>query len=435
MPKGAVALFPRRSPDNLVSPAAIDAEDDDAVYADTMPPAARLLATLAAVTLGALLPMVMVVANKSAPATLGLAALLANLAAYVGGYGPVLWLRYKAMVLHRTTSIVVCFILISILSIVWSIDPALSRRGLIEAMPEALFALALAAAWPLTASPRDFRWLVVGLIGAAALIVFEHRLGMPLHALIRARGEAWDLKRSAIPPLLLLWPALAYALTRKKRALAAALLCAVVIGIVVSHSGSPGFALIAAAGFGLIARFAPRSALGAVAAGVVLLICLAPWTGTLASRYLPPGVETALAEEHAAHRIRIWLAFEERAQDRWLTGHGFDTSFKVSQAPLLDGSMPAADNPDMRDSHPHNIFLELWVELGLIGAIAGLGVGTWLFTELGAMEPRLMAPRLALLVSVVGVGLVGLSAWQPWWLATIAASLLWFNLLATRFDA
>ena len=29
--------------------------------------------------------------------------------------------------------------------------------------------------------------------------------------------------------------------------------------------------------------------------------------------------------------------------------------------------------------------------------------------------------------SVLGIGLVGLSAWQPWWLASIAAALLWFD--------
>ena len=30
-------------------------------------------------------------------------------------------------------------------------------------------------------------------------------------------------------------------------------------------------------------------------------------------------------------------------------------------------------------------------------------------------------------MTVVGVGLVGLSAWQPWWIASIAAALLWFD--------
>ena len=397
----------------------------------TMPPA-RVCAFLATFCLGAVLPILMVVANKSAPATLGAAALFANLAALLAGRSQHLKLRYRALLSNPTALVIAAVAALLAASFAWTIDPSMTRRGLIEGLPELVFALATAAALPLVARRDDFRWLLLGLAGAAVLIVFENRAGMPLHALVRARGEAWDLKRSAIPPALLLWPAVAYCVARGQRLAAVGLFAAAVVGVVISHSGAPGFALGVAAGTYLLARFAPRLAIGLFCLIFAFLLVVAPWTGTAASRFLPTTVENALSEEHAAHRVRIWNAFESRIHDHPILGHGFDASFKVWAAPRPGGVPPEADNEVMLDNHPHNVFLQFWVELGLLGGLATAAVAAFVLQRLSRFRAQALAPRLALLASVMAIGLVGLSAWQPWWLASIAASLIWFDLLHER---
>ena len=398
------------------------------------PRSARLCAMLATLSLGAVLPMLMVVANKSAPATLAAGALFANLAVILAGRGEELKRRYMALLSSRTTLIAAAVVALFVVSFAWTVDAGMTRRGLIEGVPELVFALATAAAWPLAARPGDVRWLAWGLVGAAALIVFEHGTGMPLHALVRARGEAWDLKRSAIPPALLLWPAVAYYVAHGRRLVPLGLFAAACVGIVFSHSGAPGFALIVGAASYALASLAPRAALAFFAAILLFLILVAPWTGTLASRVLPNQVESALSEEHASHRIQIWTAFERRVHDRPILGHGFDSSFKVSTAARPGGVPPAADNAMMVDNHPHNIFLQFWVELGLLGGLAAAGVAAFALRRIGESDLAARPTRLALLASIVAIGLVGLSAWQPWWLASIAVSLIWFDLFRLRPD-
>ena len=371
----------------------------------------------------------MVVANKSAPATFAVAALFANLAALAAGRGFDLKRRYLALLTSRTALVIAAVVALFAASLAWSIDRHFTTRGLVEGVPELAFALAMSAAWPLVARRSDFRWLILGLLCAAALMVFEKSAGMPLHALVHARGEAWDLKRSAIPPVLLLWPALAYCASCRRWLLAAGLVVAALVGIVVAHSGAPGLGLGLAAAGVCLALLAPRVAVGVFGVVLLGLIVAGPWTGTLASRLLPAGTETALSEEHAAHRLRIWTAFEERAHDRPLLGHGYNTSFKVSVAPRPGAVAPGPDDEVMLDIHPHNIFLQFWVELGVLGGLAAAAVSAFMLSRMWRLSAAALAPRLGLLASVVGVGLVGLSAWQAWWLATIAASLIWFDVL------
>ena len=399
------------------------------------PAIARVLAVLAAVVLGAVLPILMVVANKSAPAALAAAALLANGAVLLEGRRGELAARYRALLASRETAVVVAVVVLFVASFAWTIDAGLTRRGLVEGLPELVFALGAGAAWPLVADRRDARWIMVGIVGAGLLILFEHLAGMPLHALAHARGEAWDMKRSAMPPVLLLWPAVVLCLAKKQVWMVGVLAVAVTIGVASAHSGAPA----AAAGCGTvlfgIALVAPRLGLGLLAAGLAALLVTAPWTGSILSRDLPVDTTVTLQEEHAEHRLVIWNAFEKRGFDHPLLGHGFDASFKVATSPRPGGAPPPPDSARIVDFHPHDIMLQFWVELGLLGLTTAAVVCCFLLAKLVPRSGVALAARLGLFVTVIGIGLVGLSAWQPWWLASIAAALLWFDFADRRQEA
>ena len=395
--------------------------------APVAPPAARRLATLSAALLGFVLPVLMVVANKSAPASLAAAALAANGAALLAGHGRILAARYRAAAVAPTALLVAGILALMAASFAWTIAPQLTARGLVEGLPELLSALGLAAAWPLVARPRDARWLVAGVAAAGLLIVVEHGTGMPLHALARARGEAWDLKRSAVPPLLLLWPAAALLWPARRFAALGLLGLAVAAGVAAAHSGAPAVGLALGAALFGAALVAPRPALGLTGLGLALLVACAPWTGSILSRALPPDARQELREEHAEHRLSIWTAFEHRGFDRPWLGHGFDASFRVAETPRPDGTAPPPDSAPIVGFHPHDILLQAWVELGSLGLAAAALASAFVVARLARRRGPGLAARLGLLVSVMTVGLVGLSAWQPWWLASIAAALLWFD--------
>ncbi len=389
--------------------------------------AARGCATLTAALLGFVLPVLMVVANKSAPATFALAALAAQAAALLGGRGRALGARYRALATAPAVLLAGLVAALLVASFAWSIDPRLTARGLVEGLPELVCAFGLAAAWPLVGTARDARWLVAGIAAAGLLVLFEHVAGMPIHALVRARGEAWDLKRSAVPPLLLLWPAVAM-LWRDRRLGPAALLTAcVAVGVGAAHSGAPAAALAAGMVLFALAMVRPRAARALTAAGLAVLVVGTPWTGSLLARALPPDARQELSEEHAEHRLAIWTAFEHRGFDRPWLGHGFDTSFKVAETARPDGDPPPPDSAHIVGFHPHDVLLQFWIELGALGLGAAALVLSFVMGRLAPRRGAALAARLGLLVAVVGVGLVGLSAWQPWWLASIAAALLWFD--------
>jgi O-antigen ligase len=71
--------------------------------------------------------------------------------------------------------------------------------------------------------------------------------------------------------------------------------------------------------------------------------------------------------------------------------------------------------------------LQFWIELGALGLAAASVAFCFVVGRLRNRRGAPLASRLGLLAAVMGVGLVGLSAWQPWWIASVAAALLWFG--------
>ena len=68
--------------------------------------------------------------------------------------------------------------------------------------------------------------------------------------------------------------------------------------------------------------------------------------------------------------------------------------------------------------HPHNAALQIWMELGLIGAVAAALVWAAVFS--GLSRPRPSAPAAAACAATTAYltfGAVSFGVWQEWWLA------------------
>lgn len=380
----------------------------------------RRFAVAASVTLCVLLPVVMVVANKSAPATLALGSVLANASALLAGRWQALARRYRETLVTGSGLLLAVFLAWSILSVTWSISAPMTWRGVRETAPELVFGWALAAAWPMVSGRNDLRLFSLGIVLSALLIAFEAGTHLILHQLLGARAFAFDLKRSSIPPLLLLWPAVALAEHVRHRRMIVLLVIFAEVGSAVSHSSASIVAVALGSGVYLLARAAPRFALGLYAAVIVLCVATAPWTGTLASWIVSPRVGHLLAEQHAEQRVAIWTAFEHRIFERAFLGHGFDTSFRIADAAGTPDGRPGEEV--IQDIHPHNQLMQVWIDFGLVGAFGVLLGLWWLMSRLRSLPVPDLAARLAFLASATMMGLVGVQAWDAWWLATLATS-------------
>jgi O-antigen ligase len=97
------------------------------------------------------------------------------------------------------------------------------------------------------------------------------------------------------------------------------------------------------------------------------------------------------------------------------------------------GEAPVAEQvaPDFATllavGHPHNAALQIWVELGVIGAFLGALVAALLLRGMAGLGRAELAAATALLAAGLADSLVGQGAWQGWWPAAIGAALVWFR--------
>jgi len=152
----------------------------------------------------------------------------------------------------------------------------------------------------------------------------------------------------------------------------------------------------------------------------VLIIISAPLTFARFAQF-PLLAETADAVKlSAGHRLLIWSFAGDRIAERTLTGWGLDAS-----RAMPGGINPIRPGETWMPLHPHNAALQLWLELGVPGAV--------LFALLVALAWQALAaapwPRLftAAAGASLAIALIACFAsygiWEEWWLAT-----LWFSL-------
>jgi exopolysaccharide production protein ExoQ len=223
-------------------------------------------------------------------------------------------------------------------------------------------------------------------------------------------------KRAAALLALLLWPvAAAFAFLRR-----------------------PGWTpAVVIAGLGMAVFLTSRSALAGLLIGAGAYGAAYAWRGAGVRRLLQVGVAAAflsaipaglLLSRAAAdypidgwsrsllHRMEVWGHAAARALETPLHGQGVDASRslpikdEVSRfEPLMNSALPL---------HPHNAFLQVWLELGALGAALALIV-LWRLSA-GAVLPVALgyaACALALASSAYGI-------WQAWWMCGLAVGAL-----------
>src|SRR5690348_3874511 len=161
-----------------------------------------------------------------------------------------------------------------------------------------------------------------------------------------------------------------------------------------------------------IARVAAiLSVIGILAAPVIL-----PAFGRL-----PAVLATADAiKGSAGHRLLIWSFVGDRIAERPLLGWGLDASRAIPGG--KDEIRPGLSRLPL---HPHNAALQLWLELGLTGALLpALFVG-WFWLRLATVPwPRLYAAAAGgSLAAALAVASGAYGIWQEWWLGTLGLTL------------
>jgi O-antigen ligase len=122
------------------------------------------------------------------------------------------------------------------------------------------------------------------------------------------------------------------------------------------------------------------------------------------------------------HRIAIWQSVATKIPGGLPFGYGADFARAWQEtAPLIN--VPGAGAPlELMPTHPHNFFLQIWLELGLPGVLSFTA-----FVYCGMKVLKNTNPPAAVLASVVGaIAAIAVSMsvegslWQVWRLAAMA---------------
>jgi O-antigen ligase len=334
-------------------------------------------------------------------------------------------------------------------SALWSIDPQTS----LERVPR-LFGIFLAGL-VLLAAVRDLRSterrfleyaLLAGVLAGIVLLAIEMATDLAVFRALRTvfggGAPPDDLKvfnRAATVLALLLWPALASLWKRRPRVMTPVLL----IVVVVILSGLKSFAAIVALGLALPFAALAGTWLRPGLLGAALIIV----TAFLATPLLSPalvsdeGIRAPLSALPSSlrHRAHIWSFVAERIAERPLFGWGLDSSRAIPGGHGLLLLSPDPPSPSTATNggaemeslrverlplHPHNAVLQIWLELGAVGAAIALA---FMLLALERLRRLALSPHfrwkaglcIGFLVTALTIAFASYGVWQTWWLASL----------------
>ena len=389
--------------------------------------AARLYAS-GAVALALVAP-VMALANRSSPLVIGIAALLFLAGAVAEHRGRALSLLTGPLRSPLGLA-ALAFLGWCLVSRVWSPFPALWGRVLSEFLPTLIAASILARLAP-ARLPGWALPLGAGLLAAACLIIVASlALDLAPQVWLGQRVALFMFNRPLLTVLLLAGPLAAFLTLRGHRFAAGVLLAVAALAILRSISGAAALGLLAGGVMFTVGRLLPRSvALWLAALVLGLAFALAPVEGDILHRLMPEAAHERLTQSSSRARVAIAQSFGAAvAQAPWI-GSGYGTALRFAEVPAAQ-----ALEPEMRAmlavGHPHNTFLQIWSELGFVGALLGALVAFLALRAASALPRLLFATALGLLGAAVAVMFVEHGAWQGWWTAGLGAAITWLRAAA-----
>ena len=296
-------------------------------------------------------------------------------------------------------------------------------------------ALVVAAAECLDADSRDRALVALCFFGPIFLVLVLSELlnnGVIAQALHGSRavhnGHFNEVlyDRTAAIGAILAWPA-AYALWRRLGRLAAIFFLLLLVAALFELEMTAARLAFFIGGLAfLISFWKPRPVIRGLLilllAGILALPPVVIATG-IADRF--PAIAEKLAETNTSSKHRLFIAqfVLNKIAERPIVGHGFDASRN-----LPGGQTPSVGGQPILPLHPHDAILQVWLELGAVGALIAALVVALVLHAIDRLGPRREAAAVACasFAAFFTMAVMSYGIWQNWWLMTawIAATFI-----------
>jgi exopolysaccharide production protein ExoQ len=329
--------------------------------------------------------------------------------------GAIAWRRVRGWAL-----LFAALIVWGLASTLWAVDPQHSLSIALRLIGLFLAGLSLmAAAGKIAAPSRLVACLAAGLVVALMLTLVQFLTLGALTGMLSRRAFIEPALNHAEDGFgfLLLPLGAALFLTGWRWAAAVLLVAtAVVICLLVGDAARIAFLLgvVVAVLFYFWRQWLAR--LAAAASVVVILaapVIFPPLAGIDAARHAAQEVKSSMW-----HRLAIWSFVGSRIAEKPLFGWGLDSSRAIpgGNTPIPDGYPGQTSLP----LHPHNAPLQVWLELGVPGALlfALFAARLWLALGRVSWPPLYAAATGGSLVAALTVALGSYGVWQEWLIAS-----------------
>jgi hypothetical protein len=252
------------------------------------------------------------------------------------------------------------------------------------------------------------------------------------HWQIDASGHShireFELNRSVAAANMLLWPGVLCALSwwsgRKFQIVAGVLCASVVLATLASRHETSKLAILVSLPLFALALYRPRAAVIATGICWVVLLVAVPFAANIAYNKLE--LHKASWLQHSAReRIVIWSDIADRVQEAPVFGVGARTGYVLSNRSKQNFQPPAKNRARAVARHAHNVYLQTWFELGIVGAMLFLVAGLAVIRAIGRLEERVQPFAIATFAVFMTEIASTWEIWQRWYAALFALTAIY----------
>lgn len=318
----------------------------------------------------------------------------------------------------REALVLIAALAFLLVSVLWS--PA-AERGAVHAIRVVAAALLIAALLAFALEHPQRRLgpaLAGGLAVGAALLLANLLTDNEVRSWVGLSPDPWRTNRAAVAIALLL-PLTLLLSWRSSRSFAVVLAGFCLLAVFYSHSSSAQLAvLVAAIVWTTSALLGARLVNRIVAASSVAAIIAMPLLVSYANTVVPASLHEKVGYETLTIRGEIWPAYAKLVPQRPFLGYGMEASN------VFDETAHAAELTErhrklLSFAHPHNAPLQIWFELGLVGALFAATLAFFAFRAMERLPKAYLSSATATAAGVFAIAAVSHGAWQSWWICLV----------------